>query len=110
MGFDISLCLLRLASAGNSGAGARDFSRLVSKYRRAAKPLLDSYAADARMNLLQYDRELEKRTVDLFADCIRRAVREHRANHFAPVGAPPWGKVLKSHPQLEDLLRKAAAL
>jgi glucosyl-3-phosphoglycerate synthase len=110
MGFDIALCLLRLASAGNSGAGARDFSRLVSEYRRAAKPLLDSYAADARMNLLEYDRELEKRTVDLFADCIRRAVREHRTNHLAPVGAPPWEKVLKSHPQLGDLLRKAAAL
>lgn len=110
MGFDVALCLLRLASAGKSKNGALSFDRLVSRYRSAANPLLDSYAADARMNLLEYDRELEMKTVDLFADCIRRALQKHLANPLAPVGAPSWGKILKCHPHLGDLLRRAAAV
>lgn len=108
MGADIALCLLRNAARGGAKPDSAALERLVREYRSAAAPLLGSYSADARMNLLEYDRKLELRTVALFAGCIRRASKEFLANPAAPAGAPAWKEIFKRFPKFKKQFQAAA--
>jgi glucosyl-3-phosphoglycerate synthase len=108
MGADIALCLLRTAARGPQKPAAANIGKLLREFRREALRLLDSYSADARMNLLEYDRALELRTVDLFARCIRRAAREYLASPGTPAGTPAWSEIFKRFPKIKQALQDSA--
>lgn len=109
MACDVALCLLRTVSAGFASSSANLFEGLKEKYLRSARGLMRSYAADARINTLQYDAELERRTMELFAGSIARAVKMHLANTETPAGAPSLIQIESKLPGFGAALGEAAA-
>lgn len=109
MACDVALCLLRTASAGFPAPSANAFHCLKEKYLRAASGLLRCYAADARINTLEYDSELERRTIELFSGSIARALETHLANPGAPAGEPSWIQIESRLPGFGAALHEAAA-
>ena len=109
MAYDVALCLLRTVSAGFVSSSTNPFDGLKEKYLRAARGLLRFYAADARINTLQYDAELEQRTIELFSGSIARAVEMHLANPHTPAGAPSWIQIESRLPGFGAALSEAAA-
>ena len=109
MACDVALCLLRTVSAGFASSSANPFDGLKEKYLRAAQGMLRFYAADARINTLQYDAELEQRTIELFLGSIARAVEMHLANPHTPAGAPSWIQIESRLPGFGAALSEAAA-
>ena len=109
MACDVALCLLRTVSAGFVSSSANPFDGLKEKYLRAARGLLRFYAADARINTLRYDAELEQRTIELFSGSIARAVEMHLANPHTPAGAPSWIQIESRLPGFGAALSEAAA-
>lgn len=109
MGADIALCLLRNAARGPQKPTAANIGRLLREFRKNALRLLDSYSADARMNLLEYDRALELRTVALFARCIRRAANEYLATPGTPAGTPAWNAVWRRYPGIRKMFLETAS-
>jgi len=93
MACDVALCLLRSASVDGIPLGAEYLAGLVEKYLQAASALLRFYSADARINTLLYDVALERRTVELFASSIERAIAIHQADPFRLAGAPSWSEI-----------------
>lgn len=92
MAFDVSLCLLRHLAPPNHHAAAA----LVKRYTGTARAMLRFYMADARTNLLAYDRELETHTIAVFARCLRRALAERRASPATPPGRASWDDIAES--------------
>jgi hypothetical protein len=61
------------------------------------------------MNLLEYDRALELRTVGLFARCIRRAAGEYLASPGIPAGTPAWNAVWRRYPGIRKMFLETAS-
>jgi glucosyl-3-phosphoglycerate synthase len=88
MACDVALCLLRVATSGIVSKNPNQFTGLVGKFSQAAMGLLRFYSADARINTLEFDGELEARTITLFAASLERALSIHQAHPSKPAGAP----------------------
>ena len=110
MACDVALCLLRTAAAAIATPGENPFSALVEKYLNSARGLLPFYAADARINTLYFNEELENHTIDLFAGSVSRAVQIHLADPCKLAGAPSWWDIESRLPGFGIALAKAANL
>jgi glucosyl-3-phosphoglycerate synthase len=88
MACDVALCLLRAGTSGIVSKNPNQFTGLVENFIQAARGLLRFYRADARINTLQFDGELEARTIQLFAASLERAISIHQAYPDKPAGAP----------------------
>ena len=108
MACDVALCLLRAASPGIASTASNPFHGLVEKFRQAAKGVLRFYSADARINTLKFDGELEARTIELFAASLERAISIHKADPGKPAGAPSWQQIESKLPGFGDALAQAA--
>ena len=107
MACDVALCLLRSASVDGIPLGAECLAGLVENYFQAASSLLHFYSADARINTLIYDMTLERRTVELFASSIERAIAIHLADPFRLAGAPSWSEIESLLPGFGSALNEA---
>jgi len=107
MASDVALCLLRSASVDGSPLGAECLAGLVENYLQTASSLLHFYSADARINTLIYDMTLERRTVELFASSIERAITIHLADPFRLAGAPSWSEIESRLPGFGSALNEA---
>jgi glucosyl-3-phosphoglycerate synthase len=110
MACDVALCLLRTAAAAVATPGENPFAGLVEKYLSSARGLLPFYAADARINTLHFDGELERRTIELFAGSVARAVQTHLADPCKLPGAPSWREIESRLPGFGLALAEAAKL
>jgi glucosyl-3-phosphoglycerate synthase len=108
MACDVALCLLRTASLGIASDCSNPFGGLVEKFRQAARGMLRFYSADARMNTLAFDAELEARTIELFAASLQRAISLHEADPSKPAGAPSWQEIESQSPGFGAALAQAA--
>lgn len=108
MACDVALCLLRTVSERITPATANPFASLPEDYRSAAIGMLPFYAADARINTLCYDAELERRTVELFAASVARAVEIQRASPATPPAACSWSEIEETLPGFGNALVEAA--
>ncbi|MEI8292694.1 MAG: glycosyl transferase [bacterium] len=88
MACDVALCLLRPLVVKTDSRGGVIFRGLVEKYLLAARGMLRFYAADARINTLNYDVELEARTIDLFGVSIGRAIQTLGITSETHAGSP----------------------
>ena len=93
MACDVTLCLLRTISTGSTIPVSIDSQKLVTDYLRVAREMMRFYAADARINLLQYDSALEDQTATMFASAIDRAISIFSSNRSQPAGAPSWSEI-----------------
>jgi glucosyl-3-phosphoglycerate synthase len=110
MACDVALCLLRTAAAAVATHGENPFAGLVEKYLSSARGLLPFYAADARINTLHFDGELERRTIELFSGSVARAVQIHLADPGKLAGAPSWREIESRLPGFGLALAEAANL
>ena len=110
MACDVALCLLRTAAAAVATPGENPFAGLVEKYLACARCLLPFYAADARINTLHFDGELEGRTIELFAGSVARAVQIDIADPGKLAGAPSWREIESRLPGFGLALAEAANL
>jgi glucosyl-3-phosphoglycerate synthase len=100
MAREVSECLLRACRAEKQNFDGRSMATLGRRFLRAALELLPSYAADARINGLAYDRAAERETVALFHASLGRATDEVRRRPEKNVGASSWNEVFASCPAL----------
>jgi hypothetical protein len=109
MACDVALCLLRAASPGIASTASNPFQGLVEKFLQVAKGMLRFYSADARINTLKFDGELEARTIELFAASLERAISIHEADPGKPAGAPSWQQIESKLPGFGVALAQAAS-
>ena len=70
--------------------------------------MLRFYSADARINTLHFDGELEARTITLFAASLERAISIHQAHPAKPAGAPSSQQTEAKLPGFGAALAQAA--
>lgn len=104
MACDVTLCLLRTISVPINP------EKLVTDYLRIARKMMRFYAADARINLLQYDAALEEHTAILFAGAIERAVSIFAGDPSRPPGAPGWSEIEARLPGIGGAMVQAVKL
>ena len=104
MACDVTLCLLRTISVPINP------EKLVTNYLRIAREMMRFYAADARINLLQYDAALEEHTAILFADAIKRAISIFASNPSQPPGSPGWSEIEARLPSIGGTIVQAVKL
>jgi glucosyl-3-phosphoglycerate synthase len=109
MACDVALCLLRAASPGIESPASNPFQGLVEKFLQVGKGMLRFYSADARINTLKFDGELEARTIELFAASLERAISIHEADPGKPAGAPSWQQIESKLPGFGIALAQAAS-
>jgi glucosyl-3-phosphoglycerate synthase len=110
MAMDVALCLLRSVAAGQRVFTDSQLNAVVDRYLKIAPEFLKFYAADARMNLLKFDRKLEEHTIELFASSIQRAIASHSLTPLVSAGAPSWNEVEAKLPGFTYRLAEAVKL
>jgi glucosyl-3-phosphoglycerate synthase len=84
------------------------FKNLAVAYRRIAQDLIAEYCSDAVFNNLDFKRDEEQSTVDMFTRMILRAGREYLSNPMETVSElPNWNRVGSAVPGFPDLIRDA---
>lgn len=107
MACDVALCLLRSLPAPLPKPDKSSLIDILARYSSIATDLLGFYAADARINLLDYDRDHEERTIQLFAESIRRAIELHATDQQKPPPTPSWSDIESTLPGFGTALAKA---
>jgi glucosyl-3-phosphoglycerate synthase len=80
------------------------FDTLLSAYVRKAEDTLRYYAADARINGLEFDRHLEEMAVSTFVRSIRAAAAAFREDPLGAPLIPNWNRIQSALPNfLKDL-------
>ena len=108
MACDVALCLLRTLRVGIEFRVNDLFSGLVENYRQTAMGMLRFYSADARINTLQFDADLEARTIGLFASSLERAVTIYQGEPHKPAGSPCWQQIESQVPGFAKALVASA--
>ena len=83
------------------------FITLRSTYLRLAQNSIRQYAADARVNDLQYDRHVEEAAIDAFAHCVTTAAEEFRRDPNGAEAIPNWTRVRAAFPGFTRRMRDA---
>lgn len=102
MSREVAACLLRACREEGLFPDERPMAAVRRKFLRAALELLPSYAADARLNGLAYDRAAERETVALFHASLRCAMDEVLRQPEKSAGPPSWNEVFASCPALRS--------
>lgn len=108
MAADIAQCLFRTLAGFGVRLDRGLFETLPTTYVRHAEDAMRSYAADAEINGLRYDRHAEELAVQTFAASIRSAASRHLENPLADPMIPDWNRVETACPGVFDALRDAA--
>lgn len=107
MATDIITTFYRTLASQGMVMGESTFITLRSSYLRLAQNSIRQYAADARVNDLQYDRHVEESAIDAFAECITTAAQEFHGNPNGAEAIPNWTRVRAAFPGFTSRLRDA---
>jgi glucosyl-3-phosphoglycerate synthase len=109
MAVEIAASLFRTLASEGAVMGPDHFRTLEVAYVRSAEDMVESYAADALLNGLDFDRSGEETAVAAFAHSLRDAAAQFLAD---PLGTPPlasWERVACAVPGVRQLLLDAGA-
>ncbi|MCO8123271.1 glycosyl transferase [Stieleria sp. TO1_6] len=107
MAIDILTTVYRTLASQGVILGEDTFITLRGLYLRTAQDCIRQYAADARVNGLQYDRHFEETMVDAFASCITTSAEIFRGDPNGAEAIPNWTRVRAAFPDFVDRLRDA---
>ncbi|MCD0461625.1 glycosyltransferase family protein [Roseiconus lacunae] len=107
MATDILTTIYRTLASQGVILGDGAFITLRSLFLRTAQDCIRQYAADARVNGLDYDRHGEETMIDAFATCITTAAEVFRADPNGAEAIPNWSRVRAAFPDFVDRLRDA---
>jgi glucosyl-3-phosphoglycerate synthase len=106
MATDILTTFYRTLASQGVVMSESTFITLRSSYLRLAQDCIRQYAADARVNDLQYDRHAEEAAIDAFANCITTAADEFRRDPNGTEAIPNWTRVRAAFPGFTTRLRE----
>ncbi len=108
MAADIAQCLFRTLAGLGVRLDRGLFDTLPTTYVQLAEDAMRSYAADADINGLLYDRHDEETAVHTFAASIRSAALRHLENPLADPMIPDWNRVETTCPRVLRALSNIA--
>ncbi|MDD9739633.1 glycosyl transferase [Marinovum sp. SP66] len=109
MSTDICKAIFRKLAADGTVFTPNVFRTLKATYYRTALDLLDSYANDATMNGLSFDRHREEKSIELFAENIISAGQVFLDNPHETPFIPTWHRVHAADPSFLADLRTAVS-
>lgn len=107
MATDILTTFYRTLASQGVVMSESTFITLRSTYLRLAQNSIRQYAADARVNDLQYDRHVEEAAIDAFAHCVTTAAEEFRRDPNGAEAIPNWTRVRAAFPGFTRRMRDA---
>ncbi|KAA5540664.1 glycosyl transferase [Roseiconus nitratireducens] len=105
MAIDILTTIYRTLASQGVVLSQDAFITLRSLYLRTAQNCIRQYAADARVNGLNYDRHGEETMIDAFASCVTTSAEMFRADPNGAEAIPNWTRVRAAFPDFADRLR-----
>lgn len=105
MAIDILTTVYRTLASQGVVLSEDTFITLRSLFLRTAQDCIRQYAADARLNALDYDRHGEETMIDAFASCITTAAEIFRADPNGAEAIPNWTRVRAAFPDFAERLR-----
>lgn len=107
MAIDILTTFYRTLASHGAVFSEATFITLRATYLRMAQDCVRQYAADARVNDLDYDRHGEETAIDAFADCVSTAAELFRQDPNGAEAIPNWTRVRAAFPGFTRRLRDA---
>ena len=107
MAIDILTTVYRTLASQGVILSDGTFITLRSLFLRTAQDCIRQYAADARVNGLNFDRHGEETMIDAFASCITTAAEIFRNDPNGAEAIPNWTRVRAAFPDFVDRLRDA---
>jgi glucosyl-3-phosphoglycerate synthase len=107
MATDILTTFYRTLASQGVVMSESTFITLRSTYLRLAQNSIRQYAADARVNDLQYDRHAEEAAIDAFAHCVTTAAEDFRRDPNGAEAIPNWTRVRAAFPGFTRRMRDA---
>ena len=107
MSIDISKAMFRKLAIQGETFSLDKVRTVKATYYRIALDFVETFAADASMNGLRYDRHAEEKAVELFAANVVQAGAEFLDIPMDTPFIPPWNRVLSAVPNIQELLRDA---
>jgi len=109
MSIDISKAFYRKLATNGVVFDMGIFRTLKATYYRIALDLIESYAADAAMNGLNFDIHSEEQMVELFAENLMKAGSVYLNKPMEQPFVPHWDRVVSAIPDIYDQLLDAVA-
>lgn len=109
MSIDICKALFRKLATDGTVLSEETFRSIKATYYRSALDLIESYAADARINGLTLDRHSEEQTVELFASNIVEAGKTFLENPMETPFIPNWRRIQAADSNLMRNMVEAVA-
>lgn len=107
MSIDIAKAMYRKLAIQGETFSLDKVRTVKATYYRVALDFVETFAADATMNGLRYDRHAEEKAVELFASNVVQAGVEFLENPMDTPFIPPWNRVISAVPDIHEQLRDA---
>ena len=107
MSIDIAKAMFRKLAIQGETFSLDKVRTVKATYYRVALDFVETFAADAAMNGLRYDRHAEENAVELFAANVVQAGIDFLENPMDTPFIPPWNRVISAVPNIHELLRDA---
>jgi len=104
MSIDISKAIFRKLATNGEIFSSEKFRTIKATYYRIALDFIETYANDATINGLTFDRHAEERTVELFARNIMEAGSYFLENPMDTPFIPSWNRVISAIPDIGEQL------
>ncbi len=107
MAIDVAKCIFHTMAGHGIKLDRGIFDTLLSAYMRKAEDTMRFYAADAKINGLNYDRHEEELAVATFARSIRTASKSYLDDPLGHPMIPNWNRVESAWPTVYDSFNDA---
>ncbi|MBT8150477.1 MAG: glycosyl transferase [Gammaproteobacteria bacterium] len=107
MSLDIAKTLFRKLATNGEIFSTEKFRTLKAAYYRIALDFIETYANDAEINGLDFDRHSEEMAVEVFAQNVVDAGAFFLHNPMDTPFVPSWNRVISAIPGIQDILMQA---
>ncbi|MDX1491677.1 MAG: glycosyl transferase [Pseudohongiellaceae bacterium] len=107
MSIDIAKAIFRKLATNGEIFSNEKFRTIKATYYRIALDFIETYANDASINGLKFDRHAEERTVELFARNVMEAGSFFLDNPMDTPFIPSWSRVISAIPDIGEQLVEA---
>ena len=104
MSTDISKAIFRKLATNGEIFSNEKFRTIKATYYRIALDFIETYANDASINGLSFDRHAEEQTVELFAQNVMSAGSHFLDNPMDTPFIPSWNRVISAIPDIGEQL------
>tara|TARA_R110001592_G_scaffold91618_1_gene267954 strand:+ start:1070 stop:2293 length:1224 start_codon:yes stop_codon:yes gene_type:complete len=104
MSIDISKAIFRKLATNGEIFSNEKFRTIKATYYRIALDFIETYANDASINGLSFDRHAEEKTVELFAQNVMSAGSHFLDNPMDTPFIPSWNRVISAIPDIGEQL------